>query len=359
VPSGPLSAPDRQRRAALLQLKLGALARDHFGPTDPRPVPFAGGAALVDAVTSTGWLLVDEPAVERDPMEPDSTLAVAPRGWMGGAALFAARQHLAVTHLLLEHVDGHDARRAALFAPELRLWRVDGRAVEAVAPTPFVELPPPAVDVLAFAGIIEAAGADAVVEHGVLRAEVLGLEVGRVIADADGGPMLEVGVGRHDRLAHAMMHPDVPVGDALRQTVEAVRLHRRPGAASHPANQLAPERWLRELVIARPALVGAAVLEPAVATEPARFRRPAPAIAIGRDERGGPVVVACTTGVDLDAAAFAADAFAALGVPDAALLLVLPEGDDLPAVRELAAALRHPARIVTVPRDWRDLTPVA
>ena len=51
-------------------------------------------------------------------------------------------------------------------------------------------------------------------EHGVLLGEVDGLEVCRVVL-VDGVAHLEVGVGRHDREAFALMHGDVPPAEAL------------------------------------------------------------------------------------------------------------------------------------------------
>jgi hypothetical protein len=78
------------------------------------------------------------------------------------------------------------------------------------------------------------------------------------------------------------------------------------------------------------------------------------AIAIGVDTDGLPVVVACSVGIDLDVIPAAADARAAL-LPDAQLLVVVPERDDHPVTRDLAAALAAPAVIVPLPGDWRRL----
>ena len=61
----------------------------------------------------------------------------------------------------------------------------------------------------AWADRLRAAGAEPVVEGGVLTGEVLGLEVARVVTDAEGS-RLEVGVGKHDRHAQRIMGGDVP-----------------------------------------------------------------------------------------------------------------------------------------------------
>ena len=76
---------------------------------------------------------------------------------------------------------------------------------------------------------------------------------------------------------------------------------------------------------------------------PSRASRSAP---IGS---GAPVVVVCSAGIDLDLVPFAADARDALAEPDTRLLLAVPEGDDHPVTRELAARLAVPAEVVPVP----------
>jgi hypothetical protein len=75
-------------------------------------------------------------------------------------------------------------------------------------------------------------------------------------------------------------------------------------------------------------------------------------MATGEAADGSPVVVACTVGMSLDLVPAAADARAAL-IPDARLLLAVPERDDHPGTRRLAARLVRPAEVVPVPGDWR------
>ena len=76
-------------------------------------------------------------------------------------------------------------------------------------------------------------GATPAVEHGVLVGEVRGLEVCRVVTDAQtGAARLEVGIGQHDREAFQMLHGDVPTVEALAKVVAAVAPHREYGADS-------------------------------------------------------------------------------------------------------------------------------
>jgi hypothetical protein len=200
-----------------------------------------------------------------------------------------------------------------------------------------------------------------VTEAGIVRGEVNGLEVARVVhGQTTTGipidrPVLEVGVGAADRELTAMVHGDVPPADQLARAAGIVRQHRQADAGRHPLNQLVPERWLRAVVVRNPDLVGLAGLRPAEGTRPRPNLRDVD-IAVGEGETpdGSPVVVACSVGIDVELVPAAADARAMLD-PDAALWLVVPERDDHPVTRRLAARLRAPARVVIVPDTWRSL----
>lgn len=338
-----MTATDPARRQALLAAKLGALVRDRWGDDGARqPGGLLRGATLWDAATRTGWVLADAPAAR----------ALGPALAWG---LKAGADHL---HVLVDDPDdgGVLARRATAFAEPPDVWVVVGRDVEPAEPSPPLVEPPLPPDVAAFTGDLRAAGAEVVVEHGVLKGEVLGLEVARVTTDPQTGePRLEVGVGRHDREGRSML-PGAWSVPALAEVVEVVRGHRRAEAEPHPLNRLATERWLRAVVVEDPSIAGAARLEP-IASPVARddLRQVAPAPAAGVDPDDHPVVVVCSTGVDVDLVPAAADARLTDGRPGCRLRLVLPEPDALPVTRRLAAALTDPAEVVTVPTDWRRL----
>jgi hypothetical protein len=225
------------------------------------------------------------------------------------------------------------ARRAMCFTSPPTVWH-EGSPVDPAPPAVQPPLPPESADL---APLLVAAGAEPVVEHGVLIGEVLGLEVCRVV---DG--RLEVGVGKHDREAQRMVHGDESPEGALRAAVRIVHEQR-------PAD-LAAERWLRSVVVRRPELVGCGGLAPVAPPLPrGDLRVPQPASAVGDG-----VVVACSVGIDLDLVPTAADTRMA-HAPDAALVLVVPEGDDHAVTRALAAALCDPAEVRTVPAAWRSL----
>jgi hypothetical protein len=298
-----------------------------------------GGAGLVVERDSAVWVLVDDGEVAR----------------LGAALAWAWRRNASSLHVIVQEgvagagAAGVIARRALEFAqPSVCVWSVDGRRLAEVVPAPPVLSPESADPELV--SLLRAHGAEPVVEHGVLRGEVRGLEVARVV-----GGRLEVGVGRHDRSARAEMRPDEDMGSALDEAVAAVRDLRRPSAPRHPANTLARGRWLRSVACADPSVVGLRSLEPVAPPLP-WFDLPdagaAPAVGSGSD--GSRVVAVFSVGVDMDLVPTAADS-RRLYSPSAQLVIVVPAGDDVPITRALAASLRAPAEVRTVPRGWEAL----
>jgi len=201
---------------------------------------------------------------------------------------------------------------------------------------------------------LAAAGLDVVVEHGVVRGEIDGLEVAVVVVGEDGAVRIEVGVGRNDREAFGLLHGALPPAEAMRKVADVVRSHRRPGANSHPLNRMAPERWLRSHLLREGGGLAGWDVDPVSGPEPRTGVAAAgPAFAYGRDAAGAPVVLACSVGVDLELVPAAADA-RALVDPDARLVLAVPGRDAHPVTRRLAAALVRPAEVLAVADDWRD-----
>ncbi len=333
-----------ERRSALLGVKLASLVRGHFElgpPPEAAASGFSGGAGMVTP-DGRAWVLVDD--------EPARALGIA-------LAWADRRPGTTELHVLVEHHGGALARRASQFAVPPTVWSVRGRTLRRAVPEPVAAAAVPDDRALALVGVLEAAGATVVIEHGRVTGEVLGLEIAQVQVDPlrDGdGARIEVGVGRHDREAFAMLHGDLPADAALARVVATVRAQRRAAGVDHPLLRLAAERWLRDRVVAEPALVGATALRRMAGTVPRRSVKDAmPAFAAGIDTRGAPVVVGCSVGIDLDLVPAAADARLAHDLR-ATLVLVMAERDAHPVTRALAAALARPARIVTVAGDWRE-----
>lgn len=353
-------------------MKLRALVRDHWGLDALAELGgFPGGAA--GHGDRAAWVLAEQHA-ERS---------------LGPALAWARQAGATQLHLLVDASGGLLARRAAAFTVTPRVWWVRGRVLEPAQPEPITPIDRPAIEGPAadlaelkdlagrLTSAVRAMGADLVVRaDDSLRIEVLGLEVARVVrgaATGDGPALrLEIGVGHHDREAHRMVQGDLdahqlgdldgPVAAALDEVVSQVARHRRPGVASHPANQLAPERWLRAVLVAKPDLFGLAKLAPVeLSMLPSALGEVTPAAALGTDGDGQPVLVVCSTGVDPDLVPTAADARLALSVGSQSvgsepprLVLAMPEQDDHPLTRALAATLAEPAEVRPVKSSWRE-----
>ncbi len=308
-----------------------------------------------------------------------------PGASLGPALAIAARANAAQLHVFApgESVADQPAldtlfRRAALFTYPITIWSVAGaNATPAEAPTQRPpEPPPPRVPELV--ALLQQAGADVNVEHGVITGEVQGLEIARVVADAAGLPesasespgqpanpadpnqqtqswRLEVGVGAHDREAFAMLHGNEPILASLQRVVDLLKRHRSPGAEPHPLNRMAAARWLRALLIGQPDLVGAKRLtaaSPPVARDSVTDK--APAVCYGVDEHNKSLVVVASVGIDLDLVPFAADARAFLD-DSAQLVIAVPRRDAHQLLSQIAAWLDpepEPVRIARLPDDW-------
>ncbi len=332
-------ALDPDRRRQLHGLKLRALTQEHLG-ADLREVTGTDVGAVGCAEDSAGQRIGVALAEERPERGLGAALASARRYGVGELHVFAAARA------------GVLARRAELFEFPVHVWGLSGRSAHRADAHVHVAAPvPPEVPELIV--LLELADVDVIVEHGTVIGEVQGLEVARVVAD-EHGHRLEVGVGAHDREAFGLLHGDVPTPDAIRQVATLVRSHRAPGADPHPLNRLGAERWLRARLIERPALVGAARLAPA---EPpvvrTNLKEPVPAVARGVDERGVPMVVVTSVGVDLDLVPFAADAQAS-GGDSADLVIAVPARDAHEVTLAMAQWLRAPARVVAVDDRWRE-----
>ncbi len=311
-------------------MKLATLARDH-GAEDVRAVPgeFGIGAALISE--SEAWVLVDT-----DPA----------RG-LGPAVAWSLRHGAAALQLVAESATGTLARRATAFAMPIEVWHAEGRLLLPAIAEPLPEPPALPPEHEQFRAVIEAGGATPVVEFGVLVGEVAGLEVCRVVTDADtGGHRLDVGIGANDREAFQLLHGDRPKTEALAEVVAAVAPHRVPGAPGHPLNRLARARALRALLIAEPGRIGATDVVPVDPPLPRpNIKDDVPCVSLAT-VGGLTTTVVCSSGVDLDAVPYAIDARRATGISPC--VIVVARGDDLPIQRELAAALIDPVRLLTV-----------
>lgn len=316
---------EAQQREALYVTKLRALSG---APAEPLR---GGAAALSDG---TAWFLAED---------------LGERA-LGPAFAWAAQRGATRLEVIVPpEVAGIVARRARLFHDPPHVSVADGRTLVEAMPAPPVAAVGIAPALGDLVGLIVAAGADPVVEHGVLTGEVAGLEVLRAVLDPHTGePTLEVGLGTHDREANALVFGAVPPIEAIASVVNGVREHRSPGAPPHALNRIATSRLLRHRLLVDPSPLGARDLVAAAPpVVPVDRNAPGPAVAVGASAAGGPVVVVCSVGIDLDVVPFAADARLAID-PAARLVLALPARDVHPVTERLVDRLIDTAEIVAI-----------
>jgi hypothetical protein len=353
-----------ERRAALRAAKLAALVTSQSksgssaGPTgapgDRVAGPFPGGATLVvdgaEAAERPGAEAAERPGAEGWVLADED-----PERAMGPAMAWAASRSIGGRDLQLV-VDRHAgllARQAGAFAEPPRVWQIEGDSLVRASVAPHDPPPVPPDVALELVDALSDRGVEVVVDHGEIIGEVLGLEVARVVVDDDGVARVEVGVGRNDREAFAIMHADQDPLDALASVVRTVSAHRQPGAPAHPLNRLGAPRWLRARLVAEPEVVGASVLTPVPGVLPrGGVKESVPVAAVGTDREGRALVVVASTGIDLSLVPLAADLRLA-HAPEARLVLAVPERDAHPMTRRLAAGLIDPAEVVALPGDWR------
>ena len=332
-------------RDVLLRAKCRALVRTRWpeavDAADATEHDLPGGAAIVDPSGRRAFVLAED--------NPGRSL--------GGALVWARRRQAETLHLLVTGDEGRVARRAGGFrGMAVNVWRIDGTELTAARPAPLEPDAAPDPRTEPFAALFERAGATTVAEGGLLQAEVRGLEVARVeIDETTNEPRLAVGVGKHDREAQREIRGDRQGFDELFEVVRIVAEHRVAEGSGHAAFHLSAERWLRDVVVRNPSLVGAAAgREPRPSPNPRDdLRAPAPAPAAGIDlATGRPLLVVCSVGTDLDLVPAATDAHRLDG-RDPHVRFVVPEGDDLPSTRDLVALLDLDADLLTVPPDWR------
>lgn len=333
---------DSERRSRLLSLKLRALVRDHFPSVTGESIadeletlPFPLGAALVSA--DTAWLLIDG----------DASRALGP----SVAWTLSRSPGISTMHLLAEVGSGILARRAQLLNDNIAVtvWHTKERDILQALPEPPLPSVLAASSHLEFVDIIRGAGADPLVEHGVVVGEVRGLEICRVTDDADTGVVrLEVGMGAHDREAFAMVHGDLPTASALSDVVSSVSVHRADGAAPHPLNMFGAERLLRARVIEDPSIVdckSVIAAEPPVART--NVKDPVPCVAMGENAEGERQILVFVSGVDLDVVPFALDAWHRLD-RTANITVVMRDKDKVASIDRLAQLGVVPVKVLTL-----------
>lgn len=326
-------ALDADRRAQLEQARAVALLKRCFD-VDVSASVGAAPFGITARIDDRAWIVS---------MGEDLAL-------LGGVLVWLDRHGPAQAHLVVDHHAPVHARRAAMLAPELRVWRAIDDAVVEPEPEPVPPSLPRPDDAAHLEAMLLDEGLQVVCEDGLLRGELAGLEVARILHGPD-GPVLEPGVGRFDREAGVLLRAGQTPAESLRHVVAQVRPHRVPGAVSHAVNRLGRERWLRSLVVEDPSIIDVSMpelIEPVPPRANLLEVAPASLLAVDGDRR---VLVMCSVGVDPGLVPAAAD-LVAIHEPDE-LRIVMPGRDRLPYVERLVARLPIPASFRAVDPPWR------
>jgi hypothetical protein len=298
---------------------------------------------------------------------------------LGGVLRWAlANGAQSLTVIADAEVSGTIARRADLIDFDITVWASTGPDV--VPATKTAQRIPPELpaEYRRFGALIAEAGARPIDDHGMLVAEVAGLEVARVVdmadaanmanaghivdagevvdvgvSDVNSGPTLAVGVGQADRELQDYIHGHLDDDANLRRAIAAVVQHRNPGSGVHPLARVARQRWLRSLLLDDPSLLGLQRLEPLIPLRPRHtVLGDEPSAAAGATNGGAEVdvVVVCSVGVDLDLLPEAAD-YRDRDHPGAELIVVVPERDRQLSAGPLAALIPN-LRLESIPEPW-------
>ena len=320
------------RRPALISAALQALARDHRGVTGVPVVPFPGGAGIHDPSGSFIWL--DD----------------QPERLLGAAIALHLRKGTERLDVVIPDVHREMApvvaRRIAQWNIAAEVFVLEGKTLVSVDPSAAEAERGCEFDVEDFRHVIAEAGAEVVIEHGVLTGEVAGLEVCRVVFEDDW--RLRVGVGSQDREAFHMLHGDAPALGSLLKVVEFVETYRQPSADPHPLNRLSPERWMRSTFLLTHRSANGSTTQMSGVLPRGSMSDAAPAFAVSEDG-GNRVLYAFTTGTDLGAVVDAADhaEWSAHETEVCEILIVVNGRNHLPVLDVVAQRSVRPMRIVS------------
>lgn len=320
------------RRPALIAAALQSLARDHRNLVDAPVVPFPGGAGIHDPSGSFVWL------------------DIQPERLLGAAIALHLRRGTSRLDIVIPDIHRDVAptvaRRAAQWNIPIEVFSLEEKSLQAVVPAPAPPEQECKFDIDPFRSVISEAGAEVVIEHGLLTGEVAGLEVCRVVFEDEW--RLRVGVGSQDREAFHMLHGDAPILDSLVRVVEFVQTYRQPTADPHPLNRLSPERWMRSTFTSERSQAS-----PALAHMPGVLPRgsmsdASPAFAVSELD-GVSTLFAFTTGADLGALVDAADHadWSAHQSEVSEIVVVVDGRNHLPVLDAIAKRSVKPMRVIS------------
>jgi hypothetical protein len=218
------------------------------------------------------------------------------------------------------------------------VWHIEGNGLLPAIAEPHQELMRASDAHSALISQIDDAGAESLVEWGVVVGEVRGLEICRVVDDEHTNEArIEVGIGAHDRETYALVHQARPIHESIADVVATVGAHRVEGAPFHPYNHIAPERFARWRAMQDPKALGFSSLTRVDPPVPrTNVKDSVPCVALGEKTDGTTTAVVFVHGIDLDVVPFSVDA--GLKYSCESVMIVARAQDVVTSLRTMASA---------------------
>jgi hypothetical protein len=255
-----------------------------------------------------------------------------------GSAIAWASKYARSLHLVVDNHSGVLVRRASGFALPISVWHIEGNGLLPAIAEPHQELMRASDAHSALISQIDDAGAESLVEWGVVVGEVRGLEICRVVDDEHTNEArIEVGIGAHDRETYALVHQARPIHESIADVVATVCAHRVEGAPFHPYNHIAPERFARWRAMQDPKALGFSSLTRVDPPVPrTNVKDSVPCVALGEKTDGTTTAVVFVHGIDLDVVPFSVDA--GLKYSCESVMIVARAQDVVTSLRTMASA---------------------
>ncbi|MEE2682544.1 MAG: hypothetical protein VYD77_01255 [Actinomycetota bacterium] len=321
---------DVERRAELNQAKLNGLLKKTFPDEVFEPIYSKSGSIFSNGKQRFLYA----------PDERVSPLVIA----------LATETDELQTNLVVDKREAVLLQQTHGLSAEITLWIVDNDRV--------VQHPDSVIDerreinVLSedFKELLKASGCDVVQEHGVLKGEIKGLEVARVVINDEGQQVLRVGVGAYDQEAHKIFDSQQTPEEKLFRIVSQVMEYRNQKSEPHPLNRAARAKWMIAEIIATSENFDLEEVQPlSMLEEIDTVTESHPAAAIGRTGAGSVLIVA-SSGIDLQTIPVAAGLLVSTGAEE--IWIALSPKDRHPAIINAARYLKAPSRFIEINEPW-------
>ncbi len=191
-------------------------------------------------------------------------------------------------------------------------------------------------------------------EYGTFRAEFRGVEVARIVEDANDGFQINVGVGDYDQNANSVLSPYDDPEMHLKEVLSTVQHFRTKKSPPHPLNRILRSRWLMSEAVSNIEHLDLQELNFVESLLPEHDPlKNWPCSAIGSKGKSV-VLVLSATGIDLSLVPHAAGQISRHN-PDE-LVLLTPEQDRHPVILRQARHLILSPEFISIKAPWPEFS---